>query len=351
MRILITHDGSLAHAFIRMGLLKAFTACGHEAAIWDIRAKSPFDAFDEFKPDLVMSQTYNMSEAWIRVLKQNPQTRLILRASDCGNISDTIDLKKYPVLVASEQEKKLILKLRDETGKPDFLHNHYCQWRFNSTHTWWINQGFDVRSLCSAADVFDFTNGRVRPELESDICFVGGRWGYKAQTLDPWLLPLCHPDAKYNIKIFGNQNWGIPQYCGTTVQPFTRDALKSAKICPNISEPHSQDFGYDIIERPWKLLSNKCFCISDYVEDLAKLIPHGIIFAKTPEEFREKVDFYLKPENIGYRESTVINGYDTVINNHTYFHRIRDIFSWYFMTTEVEKVNQTYSRVKQQLQL
>jgi hypothetical protein len=351
MKIVITHDGSLAHAFIRGGLLKAFQACGHQALIWDVRTRSVFDVLDELNPDLILSQTYNMSEAWVRALSERPQTKLVLRASDCGNISDNIDLKKYPVLVASEQEKKLILRLREQTGKPDFIHNHYCDWRLKDTHTWWIKEGFEVRSLCSGADVFDFTNAEFMEELKSDICFVGGRWGYKAQTLDKWILPLCSPHHKYNIKIFGNQAWGIPQYLGRTHQPFTRNALFSSTICPNISEPHSQDFGYDIIERPFKLLSNRCLCISDYVEDLAKTIPDGIVFCKTPEEFKEKIDYFLNPENINERSGYISRGYDTVINNHTYFHRIKSIFSWFNDIGEMTKVDFCYSSIKNQLKL
>lgn len=351
MKILITHDSSPAHYFIRLGIARALTACGHDVGIWDINTKSVFDIFDEFNPDLVLSQTYNITDDWIKILKERPQTKLVLRASDYSSYADEIHSKGYPILVASFQERNRLVRMLDETGKPDFLHNHYLQESINKTHSGWIQDGFEVRSLLSGADVFDFTNGQKLPELESDICFVGGRWGYKSQTLDKWLLPLCNPEFKYNIKIFGNQHWGIPQYLGTISQPFTRNALASAKICPNISEPHSQDFGHDIIERPWKLLSNKCFCISDYVADLAKTIPNGIVFCKTAEEFKEKIDYYLKPENNDERSGYISRGYDAVINNHTYFARIKSIFSWYNMLDETTKVDTIYNNIKTQLKL
>lgn len=351
MKILISNDGSPAHTYIRTGLARAFATCGHDVVIWDIKTKSPFDAFDEFNPDLVLSQTYNIDDAWIKIFSERPQTKLVLRASDYGEFANDVSSKGYPILVTSFEERNRLLKLRDRTGKPDFLHNHYIQSSIEKTHSGWIEDGFEVRSLLSGADVFDFTNGVKIPELESDICFVGGRWGYKSKTLDKWMLPLCNPDFKYKIKIFGNQAWGIPQYLGTVSQPFTRNVLASAKICPNISEPHSQDFGYDIIERPWKLLSNNCFCISDYVEDLAKTIPNGIVFCKTPEEFKEKIDYFLNEDNIIEKEQIRASGYNEVINNHTYFHRIMNIFSWYNDLYEVNKTKQIYERVKINLKL
>jgi hypothetical protein len=351
MKILISHDNSPAHGFIRTGLGRAFSACGHEVIIWDINSKSVFDAFDEFNPDLVLSQTYNLTDAWIKVLAERPQTKVILRASDYGPFTDEIHSKGYPILIASFEERNRLMRLRDKTGKPDFLHNHYIQSSIEKTHEGWIKDGFDVKSLCSGADVFDFTGGRSRPELESDICFVGGRWGYKSKTLDKWLLPLCGPDSKYKIKIFGNQPWGIPQYLGVIQQPFTRDALASAKICPNISEPHSQHFGYDIIERPWKLLSNNCFCISDYVEDLAKTIPEGIVFCKNSEEFKNKIDYFLNESNLIEKEQIRTTGYNAVINNHTYFHRIMDIFSWFNDDNEIKKVKLCYQSIRNQLKI
>ena len=65
------------------------------------------------------------------------------------------------------------------------------------------------------------------PELASDMAFIGGYWSYKAQVLDKWLLPLCNSDFNYNIKIFGNQPWPCPQYCGFAGDHMTNDILAS----------------------------------------------------------------------------------------------------------------------------
>ena len=200
----------------------------------------------------------------------------------------------------------------------------------------------------NAADIFTFTNGQVLPEFKCDIAFTGGYWPYKAQVLDKYLMPICKEDV-YNIKIFGNSKWPTKCYCGFVPDWCIRHAFKSATICPNLHEPHSQVFGYDIIERPFKLLSNKCFVVSDNVSGLKQLIPDGIVYADNPEAFREIIEHYIRnPED---REKYIKNGYDNVMENHTYFHRIHEMFMRLNMLEEASNVEFTYSSMRDKLQL
>ena len=150
------------------------------------------------------------------------------------------------------------------------------------------------------------------------------------------MIPLCHPMGKYNIKIFGNSDWPVAQFLGRIDGRYVKDIFHSAIICPNISEPHSQVFGYDIIERPFKILASRGFCISDYVQSMAEDVFNNneIVFAKTPEEFHSLVEHYVNnPEE---RLSYIENGYQTVMNNHTYFHRVAKIFQELNMTRHSE---------------
>ena len=105
-----------------------------------------------------------------------------------------------------------------------------------------------------------------------------------------------------------------------------KNVFRSATICPNISEPHSQVFGYDVIERPFKVLFSGGFCISDYVQSMAEDVfdEDEIVFAKDPEEFVELINHYLKypDERIPY----INRGFHKVVANHTYFHRVGRIF-------------------------
>lgn len=322
MNILIANDGPTAFYYIRLGLARAFNACGHNVIMWDIRQEPPLDMFDTVKPDIFIGQTYNMTRSLVQAIKENPQTKVIMKAGDWGPLADEIDTAVYPILKASDQEIKTVLDLHEETSKPDYVHIHYHPDYIEGTHGYWQDHGVPTESILNAADIFDYTIGSVKKEFYTDLAFVGGYWGYKAQTFDKWLLPLC---GKYQIKIFGNQAWPIPEYCGFIPNEMIKDVFASALICPNLSEPHSQVYGFDVIERPFKLLSSGAFVISDYVEGLEKLFPNGEIqFAKTPAEFKDLVDHYL--QNPDQRHDLRAAGYAAVLQSHTYFHRVIQIF-------------------------
>ena len=344
MKIMISNDTGLAHYYIRMGLLRAFTALGHDTVMWDITKVPVFDAFAEMEPDIFIGQTYNINRALIKCLAQRPNCKVIMKGSDWGEISDTIDRQKYPVLIANEEEIDNVKALREANGL-DYIYVHYLQHHVDKTHAHWMDI-VPAKSLLSAADVFEFTGGESKPEYECDLGFLGGRWGYKAQTLDKYFLPLL--GGNLNVKIFGNQSWGIPEYCGFLPDNEVRHFLASAKICPNISELHSQDFGYDIIERPFKLAANKCFVISDYVEGLKDVYP-DMPLCSTPETFKDQVHYYL--DNPDHASHIVGLNYENTINNHTYFHRVEGIFRNLGMEHEAIAAMNKYEEIKGQMSL
>lgn len=345
MKILIANDGPCAFYYIRLGLARAFNTCGHEVQMWDIHNIPTMDMFDTFEPDLFIGQTYNTTRAVCTAIKERPHMKVIMKAGDWGSLADKVG-SEYGVLKASENEKKLILDLHDETGKPDYVHIHYPQSYVDQTHGYWIDKGIPAYEDLLAADIYDYTNGQFRKEFQSDITFIGGYWGYKAQTFNKYLIPLCN-EFKYKIKIFGNSHWPVPQYCGYVQNELVKDILASAIVCPNLSEPHSSVFGFDIIERPFKLLANKCFMISDYVEGMNLVFGDKVVMAKTPEEFREKLDHFIK--NPDERLEYIGCGYNEVIGKHTYFHRVRDIFRHLNLNTHVEHCEKVYEQIRMKL--
>ncbi len=320
MKILISSDNKFAHYYERLGLANAFNYAGHQTIMWDLQGKSAHDMFNEFEPDIFIGQTFNLNRALIKCIKARPELKVILKAGEWSDFSDKLDTKKYPVLIADDREQGLVRELLETTGRPNFLFVHYHPDYVSQTHGRWTEKsGIPVHGLMNAADIFNYTNGVYREEFACQVAFVGGYWGYKSRVLDKYMLPLCQPNSGIHVKIFGNQNWPVPQYCGFVETNYVKDIFSSALICPNLSEPHSQDFGYDIIERPFKLLSNKSFVISDRVAGLENLFPDGIVYVDTPEEFREKIAHYVKhPDE---RHAIAEKGYKAVIANHTYFDR------------------------------
>lgn len=347
MRILISNDSPTAHYYIRMGFAKALSCAGHDVRLWDLDKKNPFDSFDEFEPEIFVSQSYNLNPAIVECIRRRPHLKATFKAGDWSNFADNIDSKKYPILKASKSEIENLEKILG-FGNKIFVDIHYPQKYANETHEYWKEKlGVKVVGLMSGADVFDFTNGQYREEYASDIIFIGGRWGYKSQTLDPYILPLLDCRENLKVKIFGNQPWNVPQYCGFLPDNHVKHFLASATICPNISEPHSQVYGFDIVERPFKLLANKCFVISDYVKGLYELFPGGIIYATNPQEFKQYCHFYIR--NPSHRLQHINDGYQAVINNHTYFHRAAQFFTELDMPDEARNMENKFEEVKVKL--
>lgn len=333
MRILLGNDSGLAHFYERIGLLRAFVACGHEAVIWDYSKKSAFDAFDDFEPDLFITQTYNLNDAIVDCILERPALKVYAKSGDWGHKTTEISAK-YPVLVATDQEKELVLKLKKQCNKPDFVCVHHHHDYLKDTHGYWDENGIKSVSVMNAADIFEYTKGNKQKKYECQLAFCGGFWGYKSQILNEWFLPLCS-NFKYSIKIFGNQSWPVPQYHGFINDNEVKHLFSSAQICPNFHEPHSHEYHYDIVERPFKLASNKSFIISDYVGGLEKLFGDSLVMAKTPQEFKEKVDYFL--DNPKEKERYVEEMYNKVINNHTYFSRVTQVLIELGLEEEAEK--------------
>lgn len=345
MKIAFSIDcGKTAWYYQALGLSRALTACDHECFLWFTDKMSEFDFFDEIEPDLFIGQTYRVTKALVDCIKERPALKVIMKAGDSGEYSDKV-AQEFPILIASTVEKEMINYLRKETGKPDFLFIHYHPDSVKYTHENWINNGYQVESLMNAADVFSFTRGKPQKKYECDIMFLGGYWPYKAKVLDKWLLPLCK-DFKYKIKIFGNSPWPCPQYCGFLPEGEEANALASAKICVNLHEPHSQKYHFDVVERPFKLMSNKCFMVSDSVKGLEKLYYRNQNEKTTfnsyscPEGMQASIEEFLKYwDNMYlYRQECIEESYQVTMRDHTYFDRAIKIMSKLGLDSEANKI-------------
>jgi hypothetical protein len=335
MKILISSDGTHAHFFQRLAWLNAFRSCGIDAQLWDCKKISAFDIFDKFEPDIFLGQSYNLDEALVKCIYERPHLKVGLRAGDWGDHESEIDKTKFNILFASEKEKKLLKKLKDETGKPDFVHIHYLQDDVDKTHAHYKTIGIEPKSLIMCADINVYGGSSFDPKFECDIGFVGGYWPHKGTVINNYLFPMLGDINKYKIKIFGNQPWPVNQYCGMIQDKDVKNLFRSAKVCPNLSEPHAHVFGVDINERIFKILYSGGFCVSDYCEAY-NLFGDGIILTKTAEEFREKIDYYINhPEEA---KQIANKGRKVVIESHTNFHRIASIFEYFGMTKVSDEI-------------
>ena len=328
MKVLIASDGIHAHFFERSAWANAFNACGINAILWDCKKIPAFDIFDTYEPDIFLGQSYNLDESLIKCIYERPHLKVALRAGDWGDQESEVDKSKYNILYCSTAEKQLLQNLKEHTGKPDFVYIHYNESSINVTHNHFRTIGIEPKSLMMSADVLMYGNATYDPKLDCDIGFVGGYWPYKGIVINRYLFPLLHDVTKYNIKIFGNQIWPANQYCGMIDDREVKNLFVSAKICPNLSEPHAQVFGIDINERIFKILFAGGFCISDHVNSY-NLFGDGLVMAKTPEEFKDKIEYYLNHPR--ERNAIAAAGQDIVKKHHTSFDRISQIMKYFDM--------------------
>jgi hypothetical protein len=323
-----------------MAWASAFQACGIETAFWDIETHSAYDVFDQFEPTIFLGQSYNLNKPIMDCIYERPHLKIGLRAGDWGSHTPSIDHNRFNILTATSKELERLEKLQHETGQISFVHIHYPEYAVEQTHDNYKNIGITPISLMMCADTFSYGGGSYKPELECDIGFVGGFWPYKGQVIEPYLFPLLEDINKYSVKIFGNQRWNVNQYCGFIEEEMVKDLFMSAKICPNLSEPHAQEYGFDVNERIFKVLYAGGFCISDNVEGY-KMFEDGIVIAHSPKDFAEKVEFYKENPNERLKHSK--KGQKLVKENHTGFHRVAKILESFGLKEESQSLIKEYN--------
>src|SRR5262245_32511826 len=111
MKVLCLHTPCGPH-YVRSGWGKVFAAVGHDFRFWSMEGKSAFDAFAEYEPDLFIGTTYDLDRATIKCIMARPQMRVILFASANGELTDSLDRQKYPLVIATEEEKEVIRALK-----------------------------------------------------------------------------------------------------------------------------------------------------------------------------------------------------------------------------------------------
>ena len=313
-------------SFVRTGWGRVFSAIGDDFVFWDPSKKCAFDAFAEFEPDIFIGCTYNVDNAVAKCISQRARLKVALFASAWGPLIDKIDRQVYPIVAVSEQEKHIVHLLKQETGQPEFVFIHVTDKYLEETMGGWRSIGITPIGVLNGADLWE-TAGAVYDEaLACDVGFVGGYWPYKARNLNRYLLPLCQPDSGLQVKLFGNSVWPAAQYLGNIENRDVKHLFVSATVCPNVSEPHSTDLNFDLIERPFKILAAGGFCISDYVGEAREIFSEDeLLMEKTPEAFEAAIRHCVKyPER---RESFIKAGQKRVLANHTYFERVATLLA------------------------
>lgn len=332
---IICEFGESAPRYVRNGWRRVFEALGHTFIFWDRNTKSAHDLFYE-NPDLdiFLGTTYNCDDALVKCLLKKPNIKVAMFCSAWGKLTGSIDRKKYPIDYATKEEIDRIELLKQRIGKPDFVFIHITENYRKDCIGGWEEIGVKSVGILNACDTFIYANAVPQRHFVSDVAFCGGYWQYKSQNIDKYLIRLCDTfPVKYDIKVFGNSYWPISQYLGFLPEGQDANVFASAKICPNISEPHSYLYP-DIVERCFKVPGAGGFLISDKV-DLSEVFEQGTVPQFYDwESFVYLVEKYLKDG--ASRTALAANQRLQVLRRHTYFDRVAKMFNEFGMSKDAE---------------
>lgn len=104
-------------------------------------------------------------------------------------------------------------------------------------------------------------------------------------------------------------------------------AIQAAKINLNIT---LRSIVSGIPLRAWDIIGNNSFLLTNYQSEFFDYFEpdEDFVFYENPDEFREKVTFYLANDSL--RERIANNAYEKVMKEHTYEHRLNSMISIIF---------------------
>jgi hypothetical protein len=337
------------------GFKHVFESAGHHWLWWNQSQTPIFDILDQNQDiDIFWGTTFDLTESIVRALNERPEIKLVLKGGDWGPI--TPEVRRWaqsanvpcPIVFAEDKDILLTEKL---VHKNILIICHYHENSIENTMSGWQELGVKVAGIPNAADIFEYSLGEVKPEFISDVSYVGGYWPHKAINMNQYLmkiLPSAYPQYNFSVKIWGNQGFQlVPEFLGHIDTKHVRHIYRSAKVCPSFSEPHSTKFGYDVIERPFKVLSSGGFCISDYVRSLYDdfFSENQLPVYRNFDEFMFLTETAIK--NPADAQKIAAQGRKVVLQEHTYFHRVDALLKRLGLTEDAKIIMDRWNVLKE----
>lgn len=185
---------------------------------------------------------------------------------------------------------------------------------------WTERHGIPWVPMPTAGDKLLFNNMQ-RPR-SIDLIYLGGRWTYKAMTIDEYLLPVLR--SVQNKKVFGWGGWPEDIESSRLEDSKVNEFMNMGRVGPCMSEKHTQLFGIDIPERAFKLALAGVLAIHDPVPTIKSIMP-TIIVATNARDYKDLIIYYIENKE----EAAIMSEKQRqdVLTSNTYHHRCATLLS------------------------
>jgi hypothetical protein len=300
-----------AWGFITDSIINALKDKGHVVE----RYENGVDQWHRFDPDLYIGCSGHK-----QIIPSRRRAMLAIHVNPFG-----------PVDLQSINESAESLEwVKDQ--KPDVVFGYGSQ---NDKIMWsYYNAKFGIPwvPMPTAGDRLIFQD--LGKERNLDVVYLGGRWAYKAQTIDEYLLPILQ-NKQYKIGLRGWGGWPSNLNASSIDDKDVNGFLNCGVVGPCMSEIHTHKYGIDIPERAFKLALCGVCAIHDPVPSIRNMIS-SMVVASSKQDYQNLVDYYVKHFDEA-REIAQIQRLE-VLSAHTYHHRCSTLFEALGLTDDARKM-------------
>lgn len=303
MRVLFCHRVGGAWSFITDGMINALRDIGCITDRWDGRRSS----WDLFSPDLYIGCTGHRQD-----IPADHKCKIALHANPyCKQkIEPNINESQGAIDWAISMHPDVVFGYGHETDRQ--------YWSL------WDKIGIPWVPMATAGDatIFKMSNGT---HDKFDVGYVGGRWPYKAKSIDAYLLPVLRDKAIIR-KVYGWGTWPENLCAGPIEDNDVPILLANCKVAPCISEPHTIRYGIDLPERVFKAILSGAVAVHDPAFNISRYLPKSAIWAETPSGYHAKIKDLLRLSDSDLKEIARMQRQDVLLA-HTYHHRMATLMA------------------------
>lgn len=299
MKILLCHRPGGAFAYITDGWKNALEDAGHQVQRWDGNVAN-WHAFD---PDLYVGCSGHRQP-----IPKERRAKIAIHVNPYGSINiPGIMEPDNAIRWTLEQRPDAVFGYGHETDQP-----LWAYWQMRHRVAW--------VPMATAADVTVYHDEGHQRHI--DIVYVGGRWGYKAKTIDAYLFPVLSVSLSKDVRGWGD--WPSELNVNGIEDNQVNALFNRAKVAPCISEIHTHTHGIDLPERVFKTAAAGCLPIHDNVLNLHRYLP-SVPTAGDPDKFKKLIMYYAS--NDSERTELCKRIKMEVMSAHTYHHRMATLLN------------------------